>query len=75
MKTTPEDAMDTNRPLYAVGDRLVIAGREALVIGFYKDWPTILKYRHVGDDTEHLIISHFHDGPNRHIQRVQAEGR
>lgn len=35
MKTAPEEAMDTTRPLYSIGGRLVIAGREALVFGFY----------------------------------------
>lgn len=60
---------DVSRPMYRAGDRILICGRMATVDGLYKDWPTIIKFHYDGETAEHLMISHFHDGPNRHISR------
>ena len=58
---------------FSPGDKVMVWGRLATVIGQYLHYPEIIRFRPDDGGAESLVITHFADGEiNRHVFRVEG---
>lgn len=61
-------ALSIETARFTAGDRVIVWGKPAVVLGMYLTHPNIIRFRYDGETAESTVATHFCDGLNPHVE-------